>query len=176
MGNLRANGQRKSKDRDGELFVAMPWVVLDSQAYQDLSYAARSLLTEFARQYKGFNNGALLASERYLSTRGWNSADVISRAKKQLLDAGFIYETVKGHRPSKASWYALTWHSLAKLPGYDYGAEANFVRSAYAKKGAGKKALLTPNAGATKPKTAPPAGASGLAATPPRGTASTSIH
>ena len=108
-----------------------PWSVLDSPAYARLGHPGRSLLIEMARQYVRDNNGRLLASASYLAKRGWNSADVISRAKRQLLDAGFIFETVKGHRPNKASWYAVTWHALDRLPGYDCGAALSFVRSAY---------------------------------------------
>lgn len=117
--------------RDPGGFVALPWSVLDSPAYARLSYPARALLLELARQYVRDNNGKLLASFSYLSKRGWNSADVISRAKKELLDAGFIHETVKGHRPNKASWYALTWYTLDRHKGYDLGAVETFRRGAY---------------------------------------------
>ena len=73
-----------------------------------------------------------MASSSYLRKRGWNSPDVITRAKRELLKAGFIFETVMGHRPNKASWYALTWRSLDNLKGYDTGAKEMFRRGAYA--------------------------------------------
>lgn len=120
-------------DRDGVAFCAIPWVVLDSQAYLNLSHTARSLLIELVRQYKGGNNGCLLTSKKYLQARGWKSSDVIHRAKKELIEAGLIFETVKGRRPNRASWYALTWHALAKLNGYDAGVYRGFERSAYMK-------------------------------------------
>jgi hypothetical protein len=90
---------------------------------------------EFARQYVRDNNGRLLASGRYLSTRGWKSAGVIQRAKKELIDACFIYETVKGHRPNKASWYAITWQDIDRHPRFDAGAFEGWrdARSGYAK-------------------------------------------
>jgi hypothetical protein len=97
------------------------------------------------------NNGRLLASRAYLAGRGWNSADVIDRAKRELLEAGFIHETVKGHRPNKASWYAVTWRILDPHHGYDPGAAATFVRGAY--RGASlpeplkKNAVLSPAGG-----------------------------
>ena len=106
---------KKGRGRDGSSFALLPWVVLDSQGYMGLSHPARTLLIEFARQYVRDNNGRLLASGKYLSGRGWNSSDVIQRAKKELLEAGFIYETVKGHRPNKASWYAITWQDLDRI-------------------------------------------------------------
>ena len=56
---------------------------------------------------------------------------MLAKCKKELLDGGFIYETVKGHRPNKASWYAITWQTLDRLSGYDYGAEQGFKKGAY---------------------------------------------
>jgi hypothetical protein len=134
MANGRSGSRRKTKpDRDGGGFVALPWAVLDSKNFQNLSHAAKSLLLEFARQYGDGFNGRLLCSMRYLKARGFHSSDVVTRAKRELIDAGFIFETVMGHRPNKASWYAVTWYPLSKIPGYDAGAEKLFVRSAYSK-------------------------------------------
>jgi len=131
MNSRRNKNVRRSSERDGVNFVALPWVVLDSPAYTRLSHTAKNLLIELARQYNSHNNGRLLASLAYLRTRGWNSADVIDRAKRQLLKEGFIHQTVMGHLPNKASWYALTWLNLDKLDGYDFGTAESFVRSAY---------------------------------------------
>lgn len=115
-------------------FVALPWDVLDSPAYRSLSHTARSLLLEVARQFHGDDNGRMLLSDRHLAARGWRSPGVIHRAKRELLEAGFIFETVKGMRPNKASWYAVTWLSLDKLDGFDPGTTAAFERGAYRQK------------------------------------------
>lgn len=125
--------QHTKSSRDAGGFSAIPWSVLDSIAYRSLSHPSRSLLIEMARQYHGDDNGRLIATLAYLKPRGWTSYDTIQRAKQELLDAGLIYETVKGRRPNRASWYALTWQTLDKLDGYDAGAAAGFVRSAYLK-------------------------------------------
>lgn len=117
--------------RDAGGFVALPWSVLDSPAFKALSHTARSLLLELARQFVRDNNGRLLASRAYLKKRGWASAGVIDRAKHELIEAGLIFETVKGHRPNKASWYAVTWRTLDRHPDYDPGALAGFERGAY---------------------------------------------
>lgn len=117
--------------RDPGGFVAIPWLVLDSPAYQRLSHPAKALLMEIARQLRGDNNGALLCSREHMGKRGWSSWDVVHRAKVQLLAAGFLHETVKGHRPNKASWYAVTWCALDRLDGLDAGAAATFIRGAY---------------------------------------------
>lgn len=143
--------------RDSGGFVAVPWSVLDCLAFALLSHPARSLLIEFARQYVGDNNGRLLASGKYLNKRGWHSADVIHRAKKELIQAGFIFETVKGHRPNKASWYAITWQNLDKLNGYDACTWAGWrdARSGYSKSIALKIKPLNPSCGVGKSITAP---------------------
>jgi hypothetical protein len=104
-------------------------------------------LLEVARQWMPASNGRLLLSKAYLLPRGWKSSDMISKGKKELLQGGFIYETVMGHRPNKASWYALTWYALDNLTGYDEGAAKGFVRSAFAKNIALKNNMLIPYSG-----------------------------
>lgn len=126
-----AKKTRVDESREPGGYCALPWCVIDSQAYQGLSYPAAALLIELARQYVRNNNGRLLLSQRYLATRGWRSGALIDRAKRELQDAKLIYQTVQGHRPNKASWYALTWYSLDKLPGYDAGAVEGFRRGMY---------------------------------------------
>jgi len=155
--------------RDPGGFVALPWSVLDCPAYAALSHPARSLLMEVARQYVRDNNGRLLLSGAYLAERGWRSNDVITRAKKELLDAGFIFETVKGRRPNRAAWYAVTWQSLDKLPGYDAGATELFERGAYRKKAPRKITPLTPSGGELDPSIAPSHGVEGGLPTPSHG-------
>jgi hypothetical protein len=130
--NGRNKGRRGDSGRDSGGFVALPWAVLDSPAYGHLSHPARSLLMELARQFVRDNNGRLLASSAYMRDRGWSSSDVITRAKRELIEAGFIFQTVAGHRPNKASWYAITWRALDPHPAYDVEA-ALFERSAYIK-------------------------------------------
>lgn len=131
MANGRGAGFKVDSGRDPGGFVALPWSVLDCPAYALLSHPAKALLFEVARQFVRDNNGRLLLSYAYLSKRGWKSADVITRAKRQLQTAGFIFETVMGHRPNKASWYAVTWRVLDRNPKYDEGTSANFRRGAY---------------------------------------------
>lgn len=126
---------RKSKfsgsSRDSGGFVALPWRVIDSPAYQGLSVHARALLIEIARQLRGDNNGALLCSRAYMAGRGWKSVDMLTKAKRELIEAKLLHETVMGQRPNKASWYAVTWQGLDKLTGLDAGAAALFKRGAY---------------------------------------------
>lgn len=170
MANAR-NPKRKGHDtnRDQGGFIALPWSVLDCPAYARLSHPARSLLWEFARQYVRDNNGRLLASGVYLAKRGWRSQDVVTRAKRELLEAGFIHETVMGHRPNRASWYAVTWRMLDKLPGYDAGAAETFKRGAYQQNTQFKNASLTPSHGVGRAAIAPSHGVERAPPTPSHG-------
>lgn len=142
MSRRTESRNRASSKRIEGRFLALPHDVLDSMAYVSLSHTARSLLLELGRQYMSNNNGMLVLSAKYLRKRGWNSADVLTRAKRELLKAELIYETVMGHRPNKASRYAVTWASLDSSPAYDFGAEKGFVRGAYRQ---GKYDVLIPS-------------------------------
>ena len=164
MANGRNPRSRVDAGRDAGGFVALPWSVLDCRAWANLGHPARSLLLELARQLSFDNNGRLLASRAYLLPRGWRSADVIDRAKRELIEAGFIHETVTGHRPNKASWYAVTWRTLNRLPGFDPGAHESFVRGAYQ-----KNASLSPSRGPSRPSIAPSHGAGAPASSPSPG-------
>ena len=164
MANGRNRGQKGDSGRDAGGFVALPWSVLDCPAYAALSHPARALLFELARQFVRDNNGRLLASAAYLAKRGWKSADVITRAKRDLIEAGFIHETVKGHRPNKASWYAVTWRVLDKMPGFDIGAAEMYEHKEYQ-----KNAPLRPSPGVGKPSIAPSPGVGSAPPTPSPG-------
>jgi hypothetical protein len=124
---------------------------------------------EFARQFVRDNNGRLLASSAYLAKRGWKSVDVITRAKRELLEAGFIFETVKGQRPNKASWYAVTWRTLDNCAGYDPSTKGAFERGAYLKSTPLKIKGLTPPDGVGSDQIAPSHGVRKGATTPPHG-------
>lgn len=170
MANAR-NPKRKGHDtsRDQGGFIALPWTVLDCPAYARLSHPAKALLVEVARQFVRDNNGRMLLSRVYMARRGWKSADTLTNAKRELLDGGFIFQTVMGHRPNKASWYAVTWRALDKLPGYDVGAVECFKRGAYQQNQLLKNASLVPPAGTERPLIVPPAGTERLPTVPPAG-------
>jgi hypothetical protein len=151
---MTRNNKRSRSGRDGGGFIALPWQVVDSIAYQSLSVHAKALLIEIARQFCGHNNGALLCSRAYMQPRGWKSVDMLTKAKRELIGAELIFETVKGARPNKASWYALTWQALDKLHGYDSGVGA-FERGAYRNKQPLKNAALKPSYSVEKRISAP---------------------
>ena len=169
MANGRNRGNKGDAGRDQGGFIALPWSVLDCPAYASLSHPAKALLFEVARQFVRDNNGRMLLSRVYMASRGWKSADVIARAKRELLEARFIFQTVMGHRPNKASWFAVTWRALDKLPGYDAGTEKGFERGAYQKSQPLNGASLIPPHGTGKPLIAPPDGTGSAPPVPPHG-------
>jgi hypothetical protein len=169
MANGRNKVSKGSSGRDAGGFIALPWSVLDCPAYRSLSMHARALLMEVARQFVRDNNGRLLLSRAYMATRGWKSSDMLNKAKRELLEGGFIHETVKGHRPNKASWYAITWQTLDRHPGYDAGAVETFPRSAFLKNAPLKNAVLRPLHGTRPPPIAPSHGTRIVPPVPPHG-------
>jgi hypothetical protein len=125
----KRRGQDTSRDAGG--FTALPWAVLDSPAYTNLSYPAKALLIDIDRQYVRDNNGRLLASRAYLAKRGWKSPETIARALAELLASKLVHQTVQGGFPNRASWYAVTYRTLDRIQGFDAGAASSFVRGAY---------------------------------------------
>jgi len=107
---------------------------------------------------------------------------MLTKAKRELLEGGFIFQTVMGHRPNKASWYAVTWRALDKIPGFDVGTVEGFRRGAYQKgnpvigtpprppHGTEKNATLRPPHGTGEAAIAPPHGTETAPTVPPHGT------
>ena len=171
MANGRNKLRRGDAGRDAGGFVALPWSVLDSPAYLRLSMHARALLLEVARQFTRDNNGWLLLSRAYMAGRGWKSCDMLDKSKRELLDAGFIFETVKGQRPNKAARYAVTWRALDRHPGYDVGSMECFQRGAYRLKDQGQNTPPVPPHGTEKNASlVPPHGRIDRPIVPPHGT------
>lgn len=167
MANGRGDRRvKKDPRRDAGGFVALPWSVLDSPAYLDATAHAKALLLEAARQIGEDNNGRLLLSRAHLAPRGWNSSDMITKATRELVEAGLLYRTVIGQRPNKAAWYAVTWRALDRHPGFDPGAAEAFERGAYRNV---KNAALRPSGGTGVPAIAPPHGTESTPSVPPHG-------
>jgi hypothetical protein len=152
MGRNRHKGNRV-----GEGFLALPNSVLNSSLFIALSPHAVKLLIDVAAQYRGDNNGDLSLAWKLMQPRGWRSETTLHKAKRELLDAGFLYETRKGQRPNLCSLFALTWRTLDASDKFDPGAKAGFTPSEYRFKAplavvapASKNAVPTPRAAVAK--------------------------
>ena len=122
---------RHKGNRVGEGFLALPYSVLNSPLFLTLTPHAVKLLLDVAAQYRGDNNGDLALAWKLMQPRGWRSEATLHKAKRELLDAGFFYETRKGRRPNVCSLFALTWPTLDKNDKFDPGAAAGFTRGEF---------------------------------------------
>lgn len=100
-------------------FAGIPRRLMESDDYKSLSGNAVKLLVELCGQYKGKNNGDLSCEWSKMKTRGFNSDNTVSRAKKELIDKNFIEVTrygmagVKGRR--LCNLYALTFQPIDEI-------------------------------------------------------------
>lgn len=114
----KSKGFKDNKQkRDGNGFITLPHVVLNSPSFIDLNPSAIKLLIDMYSQYNGFNNGYLCASFTLMQQRKWKSKETLQKAKNELIASGLIVETRKGSRPNKASYYAVTWYALDEQNG-----------------------------------------------------------
>lgn len=127
-------------------FLLLPMAVLHSPKFRDLSGNGVKLLMDIGSQYNGKNNGDLCAAWKVMHKKGWKSETTLTRAKKELLDAGFIAETRKGHLPNFCGLYGITWQPLNPNPkldvtpnGFPVGAWAELPKT-----GSGKNTPTTP--------------------------------
>ena len=95
-------------------YAAIEWRVIDSAAYADLSFSARSLLTLITRQLSKDNNGHLQATHTYMRSFGFANERTLAKAIADLISHGFIYRT-RSHGANK-TWakYAVTWLPVRK--------------------------------------------------------------
>lgn len=95
-------------------YAAIEHRVIDSDAYADLTFSARSLLVLITRQLSKDNNGRLQATYSYMRKYGF-SENTLGRAIKELISHGMIYRTRSGGYQQGAAQYAVTWLSLCKV-------------------------------------------------------------
>jgi hypothetical protein len=97
-------------------FAGVPHAVMENRNYIGLSFSARSLLFEIAKQYNGHNNGKLCAIPDQLISRGFKAANTVYSAAKELVNAELLVVSKvspKGSR--KPHYYALTWEAVDEI-------------------------------------------------------------
>ena len=100
-------------------YGAIPHAVLDSAAFMGAGHTAKALLFELMRQHTGRNNGHYQLTTSWLKKRGWNSSDVIERARAVLIKRGLIIQTRQGGMNAGPSRYAVTWLKISNFVGLD---------------------------------------------------------
>lgn len=114
----KVNGRRTDLTPGG--FAGIPRRVMEHPDFRGLSFSAKSLLLILAYQYRGKNNGDLMASHRLLRPWGFGSKVTVIKAINELLEANLIIRTREGRfqRPnSMCALYALTWQPIDECGG-----------------------------------------------------------
>lgn len=116
--------KQKAKKAHSGRFVALPFAVIESDAFLTLNGSSVRLLIELVKQLNGSNNGDLCAAYKTLNKHArqkierpiWHRKN-INNAKQELLKKGLIEQTRKGGKNNGPSLYALSWLPIhAKEP------------------------------------------------------------
>lgn len=102
--------------RESGGFVALPHIVIRSEAYAKMSAYAVKLLNDLLAQYRGNNNGDLCAAWTLMQKRGWKSRDTLNKALRELKDEEWIIVTRQGGR-HMPSLYAITFYAIHECGG-----------------------------------------------------------
>ena len=102
----RAKGRRASGS-----FLSLPHNLLRHKNFKTLRAKPTKLLIDIAVQYRGTNNGDLCAPLSIMRERGWSSNDQLFRARKEVVDRGFVRVSRQGGR-NQCTLYALTWQPI----------------------------------------------------------------
>lgn len=108
---------RAKESRDGDSFLALPTIVIDSPGFRRASHQARALLIDMASPLRrkgssgGLPNGGLMANGERLASLGWKSRSTIRNALLDLEECGLLVPTRRGglHKPTL---YAVSWLAL----------------------------------------------------------------
>ena len=108
---MKPRNRRKHTGRaESGGFFALPHAVMASPAFRNLSAHGVKLLCDLGGQYRGANNGDLGAAWRVMNPLGWRSRDTLSRALRELIDAGLIEQAesaVAEVRLDRRGWHAV---------------------------------------------------------------------
>ena len=121
---------KNKRKKQSEPFIQISSVILNSEAYIDLSFSGRCMLMELLHFYNGRNNGSIWITKKQLDERGF-SKNTATKALKELRVHGFVFMTKRGGNiTGGCSWFALTWQPINKVSGQNLN---NFVANAYKK-------------------------------------------
>jgi len=107
----------KAKGRNRKVsYVGFPRALINTRKYRSLSAHAVKLLLDLGSQYNGFNNGDLCLAWTLMVKVNWKSRSTLYKARKELIDVGFIMLTRQGGK-NRASLYAITWNKIDQCKG-----------------------------------------------------------
>nr|WP_314623631.1 hypothetical protein [uncultured Noviherbaspirillum sp.] len=98
-------------------FAALPFALLRSRSFAQLTPYAVKLLFDLVAQYNLRNNGDLsIAFEKVMRPRGWKSKDTLNKARLELIETGFVVLTRQGGL-HQCSLYGLTFYAIDHCDG-----------------------------------------------------------
>lgn len=106
----------------GGRVLALPYRLLISDAFDNLSPKAVVVLIKLARNYNGKNNGDLACTVTMLSSGRSMDDKTLRSALEELIAAGLIVKT-REHGPfaqdgkHQPALYAITWAAIDDCPG-----------------------------------------------------------
>jgi len=105
-----------SNKREPGGFAPLPYIVIRSNAFAQLSAYAVKLLNDLLAQYNGNNNGDLAVAFTLMKKRGWRSKSTLWRAIKELEEGRWIEKTRQGGR-NMPNLYAVTFYAVDECNG-----------------------------------------------------------
>lgn len=122
--------RKEAPERISGGYSAIPWNVLDSNAFKGSSDKAKSLLFALMRQHNSKNNGRLQLNKGWLRKQGWTCPESITKSRDELIERGLVVQTRFGGLNMGLSLYALTWYSITDFTGLDI-ARGGYRQGAY---------------------------------------------
>lgn len=110
--------EREAKSRRGKKTGTLPWESRHVQlvngfrqerAWKALRASSRIVYIEIKAQYNGYNNGRIMASERFLAARTGLAKNTVSRALEELQEKGFLVETKQGALGAEGKGHGSCW-------------------------------------------------------------------
>ena len=100
--------------------MGIPYCVLASDAYRHLGLWGRAILVEITREMNGYNNGAIVLSQRQIAKRlNTSNFKKIGQAIAELMEHGLIDICAEGKwKERRAREYRLTFVSTGKMVGF----------------------------------------------------------
>lgn len=112
----RIKGKRRGKSSP---FILLPAYIKQSAAYHGLTLTARALLIELIYRFRGANNGTIGLGQREAAYELGCGRPTVSRAMRELDDAGLAMPMKPGNWRGTAGEWRLTWivcHKTGELP------------------------------------------------------------
>lgn len=109
--------RRQTGRKERGSFVALPHEILNHANFVAMKPRAVKLLLDLLSQFKGANNGDLAMAWKSMAARGWTSRDQLAKARRELLERGWIVTTRAGRIPNVCALYAVTWLPIDECGG-----------------------------------------------------------